>query len=66
MNNKDKCTQQKAETEKQQHQQKQAFPKNIPQRWTNIVTTLITAAENTLGIKSNQKQHVSKKSNEMN
>ena len=63
MNNKDKCTQQKAETEKQQHQQKQAFPKNIPQRWTNIVTTLTTAAENTLGIKSKQKHHVNKNIN---
>ena len=63
MTNKDKCTQQKAETEKQQHQQKQPFPKNIQQRWTNIVITLTKAAENTLGIKSKQKDHVNKNIN---
>lgn len=45
---KNKRKQQKAEIEKQL--EKKPFPKNIPQRWTNIVTATPEAAENALGI----------------
>ena len=42
---------------------KQAFPKKIQQRWTNIVKATKTAAENTLGIQSKENNHVNKKIN---
>ena len=47
---KNKLKQQKAETEKQL--EKQPFPKNISQRWTNIDTATPEAAENAQAIKS--------------
>ena len=60
---KDKRKQYKTETENQL--QKQPFAKNTQQKWTNIVTATLTAAENAPEIKLKQKHHVSKKINEL-